>query len=121
MGPAIEIGDIVLVQKTSRYFPGEVITFYRMDGRLVTHRIVETDNKDKSEVYITKEDASRAEDQDVAQQEKIVGKVVLTLPKIGYLTALLKSLPGLIVLIYLPVGILILGELYSLLNYVLKD
>lgn len=108
MEPSIMVGDLILVKKQSSYSQNEVITFQNQNQRITTHRI----NEIKNGSIITKGDANRVEDNDLINQEQILGKVVLVLPKLGFLVAFAKTLPGLIILVLIPSLILIISAVF---------
>jgi len=116
MEPTIMTGDIVVVQKQPEYLKNDVIAFFGSDGRIVTHRVVSISKKGENNIYITKGDANRSVDNDTAASDKIIGRVVLVIPKLGYFVAFSKSLPGLFILIFLPLFALILDMLLRLKN-----
>lgn len=91
MEPKISVGSIVIVKETepAELEAGDVIT-YRLSGNtLVTHRIVEQDDKQKQ--FITKGDANEAADASPVSYESVVGKVALHLPLLGYLSIYMKT------------------------------
>lgn len=94
MDPAIKVNDIVLVHKVpqARYQKGDIVT-YRSDDYPVTHRIQSV----TGDIVITKGDANDAADQPIKTSD-IYGKVVLVIPKLGYLLRWLKEPLGLMVL-----------------------
>lgn len=116
MEPAIMTGDIILIHSQGNYVKNDVVTFHGTDGRIVTHRIIEILQKDRKSFFSTKGDANRSEDEDSITQDKIIGKVSLVVPKLGYLVAFSKSLPGLIILAIIPAALFILDELLKVKN-----
>jgi len=114
MEPTIMTGDIILVHSQPQYFINDTITFFCSDNRIVTHRIIKSSNEGEETVFNTKGDANRSVDSDIATLDKIIGKVILVIPKLGYFVAFAKSLPGLIILIFIPTFFLILDELFRL-------
>jgi len=62
---------------------GDVITFYINDNTVVTHRVVDKD--DDTESFRTKGDANEIEDGGSVAYDKVVGKVVLNVPYLGYI------------------------------------
>ncbi len=80
MAPAIDPGDVVVVQPkfASGLGPGTVITFETTDG-VVTHRIVGVDQGR----YVTKGDANRAPDSSRVEPDKIIGVGRVLVPLVG--------------------------------------
>ena len=58
-------------------------TFYINDNTVVTHRVVDKD--DDTESFRTKGDANEIEDGGSVAYDKVVGKVVLNVPYLGYI------------------------------------
>lgn len=110
MEPTIMTGDIIIVQKKTVYTTGDVVTFDD-DGRIVTHRITRERTESGDRQYETKGDANRSADEATITTQDIVGAVTFTIPKLGYMVAFAKSLPGLIVLILIPAIMLVVNEL----------
>lgn len=93
MSPRLNINDIVIVKKgyeIESYKKGNIITFIR-DNEVITHRIERVISADMRPAFITKGDNNKVEDEEIVKYENIIGKVVLTMPKIGALVNLLKN------------------------------
>lgn len=115
MLPDIVPGDVVV---TKGYEPeelevGDIITFLSSDSRFygetITHRIVEifVDPTTGEYSYRTKGDNNNTEDMALAYNKDILGKVILKIPKIGYVQDFLISKSGWIIAILIPcLGIL---------------
>lgn len=94
MAPKINVNDIILVKKgfnNDQYKVGNVITYIRDDGELITHRIAEVTKSGLLKAYITKGDNNEEPDDFPVMYEQIVGKVVYVMPKLGGLVNLLKN------------------------------
>ncbi|MFZ2226035.1 MAG: signal peptidase I [Candidatus Moraniibacteriota bacterium] len=113
MEPIIMIGDIVLVQDRPSYAINDIVTFRNETGRVITHRIVAMEQKQDG-TYATKGDANQAGDSNSISEEQIVGKVVFTIPKLGFAISFAKSRWGLIILLIIPAIFFILDELLKL-------
>lgn len=98
MSPALEVDDMVIIQRRDTYFGGDIIT-YKDNGSLVTHRIAEITN----DGYITRGDANNTADPTVSH-DRVVGKVVLVIPKVGRLVSALRTPLGMC-------GIVLIGGL----------
>ena len=93
MSPRLKINDIVIVKKgyeIESYKKGNIITFIR-DNEVITHRIDRVISADMRPAFITKGDNNKVEDEELVKYENIIGKVVLTMPKVGALVNLLKN------------------------------
>lgn len=111
MAPTINVGDAILVKKGELFELNKVITFTDSDGRTVTHRVVGV-NADGS--IMTKGDANKDNDRAVIGRYQVVGEVSVVLPKMGYMAGFIKTLPGMLLLIFIPAGYLIFWELLSI-------
>lgn len=97
MEPTLSRGDLVIVRQESAYEKGNIITFIQAgDQRTTTHRIVEVEDGR----FVTQGDANNLVDESIVA-EQIFGKVVLTLPLIGYLIQSASTPLGLLVIIAL--------------------
>lgn len=97
MEPTLSRGDLVIVRQESAYEKGNIITFIQAgDQRTTTHRIVEAEE----DRFITQGDGNNLADESITA-EQIFGKVVLTLPLIGYLIQSASTPLGLLVIIAL--------------------
>lgn len=114
MVPTIKVKDAVLVKRTGNkeLTIGDIITFRSTDDRykglIITHRIVGTQNITNGDlVYRTKGDNNRIEDAAVVDFKNVYGKVVLKLPKLGYIKDFINKPIGFLLLIICPIiGIL---------------
>lgn len=112
MEPAIHTGSLIFVKPVSDYKIGDVITKKTSDPKVsVTHRIVETKERDGKISYITKGDANDGQDMEDASKNQIIGKVIAVLPFLGYPVGYAKTTPGLIILIVIPAVIIIYDEM----------
>ena len=110
MLPEIKVKDIVVTKKV----PAEtlevedIITFIAPDSRYggisITHRIKEKyyDESLGTYSYRTKGDANNVADASLVPNDNVLGKVILKIPKLGYLQDLLSSKGGLIIVVLIP-------------------
>ena len=110
MLPEIQVNDVVVTKKVdaSTLNVGDVITFASADSRflntIITHRIIkkEYDSKTKSYSFQTQGDNNNVADSALVPQNNIYGKVILKIPKLGYLQEFLASDGGWIIVILIP-------------------
>lgn len=105
MQPAIMPGDVVVIreQAPNKYKLGDVVTY--LEGSIAfTHRII----AEEKGLFVLKGDNNNVADDKVAA-ERLIGKVVLRIPKIGLVILFLKTLPGMVVMLILSV-LCIYGE-----------
>lgn len=94
MNPKLKKDDIVVVKKgydNDRFKTGNIITFKRKDGEIITHRISKVILADMQQSYITKGDNNSAEDEDVVKYDAIIGKVIYVMPHLGNFMQILKN------------------------------
>ena len=130
MEPTIPVGSIIYTLKTSSYQKGDVIAF-ETGGLTITHRIAGVKNESGKDIsllvspiegvkkaeelfYQTKGDANNKEDSKLVPQRNISGQVLTYLPYIGKVVFFLKTIPGFLILIVLPVLIFIGSELWKI-------
>lgn len=109
MEPAIGVGSVVVVRPAENYRPGDIITFSHPQKPSVTtttHRIRSV----SKEGFITRGDVNDSADAALVRKTNVLGRVILTLPLLGYPVAFAKTLPGLIVLIIIPAILIIYNE-----------
>jgi len=112
MVPVIKVQDAIVIKREEEYKIGDVCTYLSKDPRyygiMITHRIIGTDINDKGEkVYVFKGDANYSADQMSVSYDQIYGKVVMRIPKLGYVQYFLSSAYGWIIAIVVPcVGII---------------
>ena len=118
MRPLLQPGDAVLVRRipASELRPGDVVSFRSpADNRItVTHRVLTVDNV--AGVAMTKGDANRSADSPVPSDD-VLGRVERRFAKLGYLIDMLHGPAGLLLGVYLPAALLVVGELRRLTAY----
>ena len=110
MLPEIQVYDVVVTKKieVKDLKEGDIITFASSDTRflntIITHRILKKyyDSEKKQYTFQTKGDNNNVADSALVQENNIFGKVILKIPKLGYLQEFLASRGGWIVVILLP-------------------
>ena len=111
MEPAIKTGSVVIVKPVENYKANDVITFE--DGgkdKTTTHRIVDVEVISGQTQYITKGDANNAEDSNKVPKDKVVGKVLTSIPYAGYILAMAKKPIGFVLLVVVPCVMIIFEE-----------
>lgn len=110
MEPVFHTGSVVLVDRkhNENMQVGDTIAF-KVGGAYVTHRIIER----RENGYITKGDANSSADPWLISDKEVKGKVVLSIPKLGYFLKFMAGIPGIIIISCL---ILCMG-LLSLIDY----
>ena len=124
MLPTIQVKDIVVTKKVpeEKLEVGDIITFISPDTRFggisVTHRIIEKyyDESIGSYSYRTKGDNNNIADSVLVPNKNILGKVILKVPKLGYLQDILSSKGGLIIVVLIPCLVILSYDIMKLLK-----
>ena len=125
MEPAIKTGSVVVSYPSPNYVQGDVITFAPNGDtkRFITHRIVfklYPDGPNFSPHYMTAGDANEDFDTWEIKDDYILGKTILTIPYLGYISDYAKKPQGFILLVIVPATIIIYEELKSLISEIRK-
>lgn len=91
MRPAMDVGDVVIVAKVPADVvgQGDIIQF-RTEHAPVMHRVVEI-SQESPRLFVTKGDANDQPDSDPVLAANVVGKVVYTIPQIGWASIAVKQ------------------------------
>jgi len=111
MEPTISLGSLVVIKPQSNYFENDIITFYseRTTKETVTHRITQIiKNEDSNSLhYETKGDANEDADREPVAARRVVGKVTLAIPLLGYLISFAQSQLGFMVTVVIPATLVV--------------
>lgn len=124
MLPEIAVKDIVVTKKVpaEKLEVGDVITFIAPDSRFggisITHRIIEKmyDESIGSYTYRTQGDNNNIADAALVPNANVLGKVILKLPKLGYIQDLLASKGGLIFVVLIPSLVILSYDIMKILK-----
>ena len=120
MVPEIQAGDIIITYKNKNdiYKDKDVITFVSQSnmtkGVTITHRIIRTEILNGKYYYYTKGDANNTADSSPVPSENVVGKVLLKIPKAGYLQQFMVSKFGWLVVVVLPCMAIIIYDVIKI-------
>lgn len=121
MVPTIKVQDAILVTRVNpnNLKVGDIITFESSDARYagytITHRIKEISTTDDGKrIFITKGDNNSANDSAPVLSENVYGKVILKIPKLGFLQSFLYKPLGFCLLIILPCLAIIIYNIYRI-------
>ena len=128
MLPSIKVEDVVVTKKIDPkdLKEGDIITLASSDerfyGTVITHRIKKKyyDSTTKKYTYVSKGDNNNIEDSALVEQDRIYGKVILKIPKLGYLQIFLASQGGWILVILLPCLTVISFDIMKILKIIGK-
>ena len=96
MSPTLRIGTLIIVKEIEpkEVESEDIITYHGSEDSIVTHRVMEI--KDEGATFITKGDANDSEDPMPLNSNRLIGKVILSIPCIGFLLKLLQTGAGII-------------------------
>jgi len=125
MEPAIHVGSVVFVQKVNpeTLKKDDIITFASTDDPTIaiTHRLAGIENKEGKTVFKTKGDANSIEDATVISPSQIKGKVIFSLPYLGYVSVWIKQPLGFGIMVILPAILIILSEILHIKKTIEKE
>lgn len=129
MVPNINVLDVIVttrVSDPSKIKVGDVITFnstdYRSSGVTVTHRVRKIEKtSDGKYLFTTKGDANNTEDATRQPFSSIYGKVLIRIPKLGYIQYILSSVLGWVCLIIIPTVIIIGLDIIKIIKTIKND
>ena len=129
MVPNINVLDVIIttrVSDPSKIKVGDVITFnstdYRSSGVTVTHRVKKVEKtSDGKYLFTTKGDANNTEDATRQPFSSIYGKVLIRLPKLGYIQYILSSVLGWVLLIIVPTVLIIGADIIKIIKTIKDD
>jgi signal peptidase len=115
MAPAIPLGSLIFTKTAKDYSVGDVVTRKTDDPKMfITHRIVSIKNEGGQTIFETKGDANDSPDGETFTKEQITGKVIFTVPYLGYPIGFARTTPGMIALIIIPGSIIVYEELKNI-------
>jgi len=123
MVPAIKMGSVVMVMPVKEYKIGDVIAFGPMSKTKAptSHRIYDIKTTDGVVSYITKGDANKGPDPREVKKEDIIGKILFSVPYIGYAINFAKKPVGFALIIIVPALLIIFDEVKNIVKEVKKD
>lgn len=109
MEPNYHVGSLVYTKKVEQkeLKKDDVITFYLSGNTIATHRIEEIVKEDGEIYYRTKGDANETSDAKLTSFDKVIGKVVFTVPLLGYLSVFVQQPVGRVVSIGLGIVLIV--------------
>lgn len=110
MEPSIGTGSVVVVKGAESYAVGDVITFGPRSKTKppTTHRILEVKEDGN---FVTKGDANEEEDIRTVSRYEVIGKVIVSIPWVGYAVAAAQKPWGFAVIVVIPAVIIIWEEI----------
>ena len=120
MEPSIMTGGIVITRPSSSYEVGDIITFGKDTKTQIptTHRIVEVHGSGVSRTFTTKGDANDVPDQTATRLTDVSGKVVASVPYLGFVLDFARKPLGFALLVGIPAIVIILEEIFKIIREV---
>lgn len=100
MLPTLDIDSIIIVREytSKKIKKDDIVTYYAGNENIrVTHRVVKV--VEKGSQFITQGDANNTEDPNILKGDRIIGKVVLSIPYVGKIFRVTSSRVGISLLI----------------------
>jgi signal peptidase len=122
MEPAIPVGGLVIIHPAASYGVGDVITFGADTKTQIptTHRIAAVQGQGASQMFQTKGDANNAVDPTPVNLAEVHGKVLISIPYLGYVLAFARTPFGFGLLVGLPALMIVVEEGYSIVREVMR-
>lgn len=122
MEPTIHTGSIVVIKPSSQYKIGDVVMFGKDTKTEIptTHRIVSNRAVEGVVLFTTKGDANEDPDTTEIRQSDIHGKVLFTVPFMGYVIDFVRKPIGIIIVIIVPALFIIYDEIRKIIKEVKK-
>jgi len=125
MEPKIKVGSVVFIQKINPedLKKNDIITYASEENpdMSVTHRLIEIEEKENQTVFKTKGDANNSKDMAEVSPSQIKGKVVFSLPLLGYLSVWIRKPLGFGLLVILPAILIIISEILNIKKTIEKE
>lgn len=112
MEPAIRVGSVLVLKPQKSYKIDDIVTFGRDTRNNIptTHRIIDMRIEGNSTFFKTKGDANDDADAREITGADINGKVLFSIPYLGYLIDFAKRPIGFALIIVIPASIIVLDE-----------
>lgn len=126
MEPAIKTGSVILIKPLSSYKVGDIITFEGnfkdAKGKKIptTHRVVEAKVDTGNVSYQTKGDANDDIDRNLIAGNKVIGKVLVSVPYAGYVVAGVQTGYGLLAIVVIPAAVIMFDHIKKIVAEVKK-
>lgn len=122
MEPTIHTGSVVVIKPVSNYKVGDIVTFGQNTKTELptTHRISGERIQDGEKVFKTKGDANNGEDGKEISSKEILGKILFSIPWLGYVVDFVKKPMGLMIVIVIPAVIIVYDQLQKILKEMKK-
>jgi len=120
MEPTIHTGSIVVIKPAEQYNVGNIVIFGKDTAKDVptTHRIVSSRAVEGIILFTTKGDANKSPDTTEIRLSDIHGRVLFSVPYLGYVINFVKKPFGLVLVIVLPAIFIVYDEVRKIVKEV---
>ena len=110
MEKKINVNDLIVIQKCTeeKMQKGDIITYKKQDGTIVTHRIIKITKENGHNIYTTKGDNNETEDSEKIKHEQVQGKYLFKIKGAGKFAQKLQENNGLITVVLIILIFIIL-------------
>lgn len=115
MEPAIPRGALVLSTEGAdrAIVAGDVVSFREANGTIVTHRVTAVAGTGDATLLTTQGDANASADPTALPARRVIGRVAVALPALGFISAMLTMPSGIVSIVLLALGLLVLSWLVA--------
>ena len=104
MEPELKKGDAIIKKVAEDQLRVNDIVTFKINGEIITHRIVRIDDVNSEKFYITKGDNNNVEDSDELRFSDIEGKKIIKIPHLGNIVAGLKN--GIVIILVVLIALI---------------
>ncbi|HRY62683.1 MAG TPA: signal peptidase I [Candidatus Paceibacterota bacterium] len=122
MEPEIHTGSVVVTIPQNKYRVDEIVTFKtgKNDKITTTHRIISEKTIDQGVYFTTKGDANNTPDMEEIPSENILGRVVFSISKLGYILDFIRRPISILIIVIIPAIFIIFDETKKIIEEVGK-
>jgi signal peptidase len=92
MTPTLQVGDVIITVEAS---PNDIkigdIIQYSGENEIIAHRVVDIQQEGGTQYFITKGDDNNAPDPEPVSPSQVIGKLIFTIPKLGWISIAIKT------------------------------
>lgn len=113
MEPELSVGSLIFVKSIDNHQleVGDIIAFSRLGDNVVTHRVVSNDQN--SQVITTKGDANEKNDLFPVEYKDVRGKVIFSIPFLGYIVSWFSDLSSKMIVIGMIVLLVVMQGFFE--------
>lgn len=121
MEPYLEIGDVILVKEVNlnKIKKNDIITYKGMEsdfkGKTITHKVKDIIEEDGKKIFYTQGTTNQMVDPAVYENQ-ILGKVIYKFKIISFISKLVRSKMGYIIVVFIPLIFIFVKEMIKIKN-----